>query len=146
MGHGTIRLADFLDNFREEMIEAMERAKNAPLRFKTTKIELELQITVERTAGPEGKVEFKVLGSGISIGSEGKGFDNQVHTIRLSLSPDLDSGSLGQRSFSGHAERLSAQCEPWDQKTKNLLCKRSGLAPMAAATLAVDIWLVPGGF
>ena len=64
MPDSTIGLADFLDDFRDEIVRAMERARKAPLQFKATKIELELQITAERAAGGKGKVQFNVRAAG----------------------------------------------------------------------------------
>jgi hypothetical protein len=85
-----IRLAEFLEQFRNELAQAVLSAQESRLQFKASKIDLELQFTVETTAGGSGKIEFKVLGSGISLGAEGKGTDKAVHTVKLSLIPLWD--------------------------------------------------------
>jgi Trypsin-co-occurring domain 2 len=82
-----IKLADFLTDFRGELSEAIERAQKSRLQFQLSKIDLELQFTVEHATGGAGKVEFNVLGSGVSLGGDAKGTNKAVHTVKLSLTP-----------------------------------------------------------
>jgi hypothetical protein len=67
-----INLAEFLDQFRYELARAIQNAQESRLQFEMSKIDLELQFTMETAAGGSGKIEFKVLGSGISLGADGK--------------------------------------------------------------------------
>jgi hypothetical protein len=85
-----IGLVDFLDSLRREIFDAMTRSPKERLQFQANKIDLELQISAEKSGGPDGKVEFKVLGSGLSLGGGAKFGKKTVHTVKLSLTPMLD--------------------------------------------------------
>lgn len=85
-----IGLIEFIDSFRSELATAMERAGKEKLQFQATKIDLELQIIAEKSGGPNAKVEFKIFGSGVTVGGDAKLANKIAHTVKLSLTPILD--------------------------------------------------------
>jgi Trypsin-co-occurring domain 2 len=89
--HGSeIGLADFLDSFRGELAEAIERAANEKLQLKASKIDLELQLTAERSGGPNAKIEFKVPAVvDASLGGTAQLSNKTTHVVKLSLTPIL---------------------------------------------------------
>jgi hypothetical protein len=99
-----IGLVDFIDSFRQELFAAMQRSEKERLQFQVSKIDLELQVTAEQSGGPNGKVEFKVLGSGVSLGASGKLSKKRVHAVKLSLTPLLDGKPFNPQIHSGATE------------------------------------------
>jgi hypothetical protein len=85
-----IGLAEFIHTFRAELAEAVERAAGEKLQLRATKIDLELQLSAERSGGPNAKVEFKVFGVGGSLGGQAQLASKTVHTVKLSFMPILD--------------------------------------------------------
>jgi Trypsin-co-occurring domain 2 len=103
-----IGLAEFIHSLRAELAEAVDRAAGERLQLQATKLDLELQLTAEKSGGPNAKVEFKVLGFvGGSLGGQAQLTSKTIHTVKLSLMPILD-GRVGPISlFQGHHESLS---------------------------------------
>ncbi|MFZ4699463.1 MAG: trypco2 family protein [Candidatus Methylumidiphilus sp.] len=83
-------LSDVLQQLREELALAQEKAKDESLKFTVKDIEVELQVATTQEA--DGKVGFKVwlLEGGIG----GKQGHEQTHKIKLRLEPpQLPDGS-----------------------------------------------------
>src|SRR5438105_4282113 len=87
-----IGVADAIANLRQEMTKAIERGKDQKLRFTVDQVELELAVEIEREAGGEGKVSFKIFGSGIDLGGKGSLSEATVHRMKIMLKPAPDSG------------------------------------------------------
>jgi|1185.fasta_scaffold1374961_1 hypothetical protein len=85
MGETTIGLADAIENLRQELTEATRQGQDQRLRFKIDDIELELAVAIVREGGGEGKLSFKVLGSGAEVAGKGRFGQNDIHRIKLSL-------------------------------------------------------------
>ncbi len=85
-----IRLADFVENLREELTTAMALGHGNRLRFDLQEVEVEAQVTVNQEGGGNGKVSFNVLGVGAEVGAEGKRQTGAVHTVKLKLKPWFD--------------------------------------------------------
>jgi hypothetical protein len=79
-----VGLSKFLQELRKELQRSMEIAKQEPaLAFEMTKLDVELQVTAERSVDGSGKVKFWV----IEAGAGGKIGDKSVQTIKMSLQP-----------------------------------------------------------
>jgi len=75
-----VDLAEAIQNLRQQMTKAIEQGKGQELRFNVDEIELDLGVELKRDAGIEGKVSFKIFGSGIEAG--GKGNQSRTSTHR----------------------------------------------------------------
>lgn len=82
---GEIRLADFIDNLREELIVAIGRGAKSPVRFKANSVDLELQVVAEQKVGKNGKVSFTVFGIGAEGGGDRSTTSQSVQKVSLSL-------------------------------------------------------------
>ncbi len=83
-------LAEMIDSLRKELKKAQDLAGDSPLIFEVEKIDLELQLNMEKTIDNHGKVGIKFWVASGDIGA--KETDKKVtsQTIRLSLtSKDL---------------------------------------------------------
>ena len=85
-----IELADFIANFKTALNDAMRAGATDRLQFAVSKVDLELQFTVEKVKGGGGKLDFKILGTGFGLEGEGKATNKVVHSVKLSLDPLLD--------------------------------------------------------
>ena len=81
----AIGLAEFIRGLRAEIGAAMEEGEQSPVRFKPGPIDLELQIQAERKGGGSAKVEFKVFGTGLSIGGDGSATSKHTQTLKMRL-------------------------------------------------------------
>lgn len=89
---GEIGLADFIRGLRDELAAAIEEGSGKEIRFRPGPIDLELELEVERKDDREGKIEFKVFGTGASIG--GKGGQTNTRTQSLKMRLELDDSTL----------------------------------------------------
>jgi hypothetical protein len=76
-------LAEFIHSFRAELADAVDRAADEKLQLLATKVDLELQLTAEKSGGPNAKVKFEVFGIGGSIGGQAQLTSKTVHTVSL---------------------------------------------------------------
>ena len=87
-------VADAIENLRQEMTESIERGKDQKLHFNVDQVELELAVEVERAAGGEGKVSFKVFGTGIDLGGSDSLSQASAHRIKITLKPSADGNGV----------------------------------------------------
>jgi hypothetical protein len=87
MSESLIPLADMIAALRDELDRAVEVGRARGPRFQVGPIELELTLVVGREATPEGKISFKVFGSGAEVSVGGKISDERTHRIKLTLTP-----------------------------------------------------------
>lgn len=88
----AVGIADAIENLRQEMTEAIERGKAQKVRFNVDQVDLELAVEIEREVGGEGKVSFKVFGSGIDLGGKGSLSQAIAHRVKITLKPASDTG------------------------------------------------------
>lgn len=103
-----IGLADAIENLRQELTEATRRGQGQSLRFTVEAIELEVAVDIVREGGGEGKVSFKVLGSGVEIGGRGALSQSSAHRVKIILKP---AGASGDYQV-GDAEYLIQRDQP----------------------------------
>jgi hypothetical protein len=83
-----IELADLLSALRSEIDRARTNAAGKDVRFKINSIDLELQVTVEKTAEASAGVRFWV----VSAGGRGSARSAETHLVKLSLTAETDTG------------------------------------------------------
>jgi Trypsin-co-occurring domain 2 len=93
-----IGLAEFIQQVKQDLLSVAPGKENdAPFLF-VESVELELQVTVKRTAktGAKGSVKINVFGTGGEIAGEVGGdiSHDAVHKVKVKLSPLLDKDSL----------------------------------------------------
>jgi hypothetical protein len=81
----TIKLADFLEDLRAELTEALRRGGDAELRFATRSIDLELQIAADAKKDGSGKISFKLFGIGAEGGGGGGSVSSSTQILKMSL-------------------------------------------------------------
>ncbi|MFE2558932.1 trypco2 family protein [Streptomyces sp. NPDC059352] len=86
-----IELADLLASLRSEIGRARLEAANEDVRFRIDSIDLELQVTVEKSAEANAGMKFWV----VSLGGKAGAKSGQTHTVRLSLT--AEDASTGQK-------------------------------------------------
>ena len=90
----TVGLAEMISSLRRELEEAQQFVDGSTIRFEVEKVDLELQVNVEKTSEGGGKagVKFWIVNAELA----GKGTDKKIitQTIKLSLTAkdlaDLD--------------------------------------------------------
>jgi hypothetical protein len=82
-----VGLAEAIDNLRQEMTKAIEHGKGQDLRFNVEQAELELGVDLHRDIGVDGKVSFKILGSGLEMGGEGGRSRATANRLKITLKP-----------------------------------------------------------
>jgi hypothetical protein len=89
--YGTnIPLSEMVETLRQELQLSMKASEGKGLRFKVEKIEIELQVLVNRAKEAGAKIEFSVL-SAEAKHARDRGF---VHTFKLSLVMDRPNQQL----------------------------------------------------
>jgi Trypsin-co-occurring domain 2 len=78
-----IPLAAAIRALRRELVEAVHEGEGEEVRFALGPVELDLQITLSREAGAEGKIAFWV----VALGGKGMRTSTTTHTLHLKLSP-----------------------------------------------------------
>jgi Trypsin-co-occurring domain 2 len=83
----NLGIADVIEGVRNELIESdlRRQASNRDALFITKQFELELNFTVQREGGADGKVSFNVLGVGGSLGGSGKVSSGEVQKLKLTF-------------------------------------------------------------
>jgi hypothetical protein len=90
----SIGLAEFIEALRAEIAQAANEGADKAIRFKAGSIDLELQLKVEKKGGANGKIEFRVFGTGVSLGGDASATRATTHTLKMRLEPDWD-GKIG---------------------------------------------------
>ena len=80
-----IALHELIRNLRDELERSVKAAEGARLKFELDRIDLEVQVCVEKEGEASGGVKFWVY----EVGVKGKLVGKTVHTIRLGLKPKL---------------------------------------------------------
>jgi hypothetical protein len=84
----TISLADAIQELREDISQAVERARNEDFRFKLGTIELEFSLVATSEGSANGKLSFKILGVGAEVGAAGKLSNALTHRVKVVLTPE----------------------------------------------------------
>jgi len=81
----AVGLAEMICSLRNELEKARKDAGDSKIKFEVEKVDLELQVNVEKTTGAEGNagVKFWVVNAGMKGKETNKNIATQ--TIRLSL-------------------------------------------------------------
>ena len=85
----NIELADLLASLRSEIDRARLEAAGKDVRFRINSIDLELQVSVEKTKEGKGGVKFWVL----TANGGGSAKSAQTHVVKLSLAAETGSGT-----------------------------------------------------
>jgi Trypsin-co-occurring domain 2 len=83
--HQELGIADVIEGVRNELIESERRRGGSDPLFIAKQFELELNFTVEREGGADGKISFNVLGVGGSVGGSGKVSSGEVQKLKLTF-------------------------------------------------------------
>ncbi|MFE6864505.1 trypco2 family protein [Nocardia sp. NPDC057668] len=94
-----IELADFIQDLRKELSQAIATGSGQDLRFELGPIELETSVAVTREAGGGGKIRFLV----VDADAQGKLGDAKTQTVRLTLNPVLNSTGASPYVSGGEA-------------------------------------------
>jgi hypothetical protein len=78
-----ISLSTLIDELRRELTEAIQRGVTEDLRFELGSIDLELDVVVEKCAGPNVKVKFLV----VELGADRKITSSASQRIKITLTP-----------------------------------------------------------
>jgi NTP-dependent ternary system trypsin peptidase co-occuring protein len=81
--HRNIPLSEMIQTLRQELMVALESGKDSRMRFLPKKVELELQIVVERERSAGGKIAIGVLEAEGKVGKK----QGDTHLFRLELEP-----------------------------------------------------------
>lgn len=108
--NSSIGLAEFIQQVKHDLLSvAPGKDKDAPFLF-VESVELELQVTVKRTARTTGKagIKINVLGTGGELGAEAGGDlgRNEVHKVNVKLSPLFDKERLMEAYKSLRSEQV----------------------------------------
>ncbi|WP_314612225.1 trypco2 family protein [Streptomyces stackebrandtii] len=90
-----IELADLLASLRSELSRARLEAANEDVKFRIDSIDLELQVSVEKSAEANAGVKFWVA----SLGGKAGAKSGQTHTVRMTLS--AEEAATGQKVRTG---------------------------------------------
>jgi Trypsin-co-occurring domain 2 len=86
-----VGLAEAIQSLREEMTRAIEQAKGQELRFNVEEVEIDLGVEVKREGSADGKISFKVFGTGIEAGGKGSQAQTSTHHMKITLKPPAGS-------------------------------------------------------
>jgi len=108
--NSSIGLAEFIQQVKQDLLSvAPGKDKDAPFLF-VESVELELQVTVKRTAkvGGKGGIKINVLGTGGEVAVEGGGESGRddVHKVTVKLSPLFDKEYLTEAYKSLRSEQV----------------------------------------
>lgn len=108
--NSSIGLAEFIQQVKQDLLSvAPGKDKDAPFLF-VESVELELQVTVKRTAkaGTKGGIKINVLGNGGEAGAEAGGEfgRDDVHKVTVKLSPLFDKQQLTEAYKSLRSEQV----------------------------------------
>jgi len=89
-----VGLAEAIDSLRQELTQAIEQGKDKELRFNVDQVELELGVELHRDSGVDGKVSFKIFGSGVEVGAEGSRSQATAQRLKVTLKPSGPGGPI----------------------------------------------------
>jgi len=95
-----IGLAEAIQQLREDLTKAQERAQNEDLQFKVGQIELELELVIEQEAGIDGGIKFLIA----SLGANERIQTAQTHRVKILLDPTGPNGESLNVSGTGTRE------------------------------------------
>lgn len=84
----TISLADAIQELRQDVSRAVEKARDEDFKFKLGTIELELSLVATSEGSANGKLSFKILGVGAEVGAGGKLSNAFTHRVKVVLTPE----------------------------------------------------------
>ena len=84
-----VEQADAIRALRAELVRAQQEGEDESLRFRLGEVALEFEFAVEREAGADAGIRFWV----ISLGAKGGVSTARTHRVKLSLTPETDSGA-----------------------------------------------------
>lgn len=84
--HGDLLLADALESLREQLKEAVDRARGEDLSFSCESVEVQLQVVVSNTRKGEAKAG---LWSVVTVGGGVDHMTSATHVVKLVLKPEL---------------------------------------------------------
>jgi Trypsin-co-occurring domain 2 len=107
-----LNLSALVTAIRDELetMDRQRRSQTRPALLQLAAMELELNFVITRKAGAEGKLDFKVLAIGASIGADAGVESEKVQKIRLTFSladtrtPDAEA-PVGSRFHSSSARQ-----------------------------------------
>ena len=88
MAEERIRLAQVVQELREELVEAMDASDGQRLRFELDEVKLEAQVVVTREAEGRGGVKFWVLDAGVAAKQQ----TSRLQKLTLTLKPKTAAG------------------------------------------------------
>jgi hypothetical protein len=80
-----VELADLIGQLRTELSRAMWAGEQSDIRFEPTAVQLELSVSVEKSAGANGKIRFWV----VDASADAARSSSVLQRITLSLEPRL---------------------------------------------------------
>jgi hypothetical protein len=81
----VIQLAEMVRELREQLNQVLVEAGSGPLRFELGPVEIEATVTVDRTGGAGGKVNFWV----VEASGDASVNSSRAHRVTLTLQPTL---------------------------------------------------------
>jgi hypothetical protein len=88
---GDLLLADALESLREQLAEAIDRARDEDLSLVCESVEVQLQVVVTNTRKGEAKVG---LWSVVTVGGGVDHATSATHVVKLVLKPELGGGKV----------------------------------------------------
>jgi hypothetical protein len=88
LGMERIELKDAIEALRVELSEAILVSEGKEVRLEMSEIEMEFQVTVEKSKEGNAGLKFGV----IEIGSKGGEKDATVHRVKISMKPQWKDG------------------------------------------------------
>jgi hypothetical protein len=98
----NIPLSEMIASLRQELKVALKEGDGDAVRFEVKKIQLELQVAVEKERSLGGKVKFWVVG----LGAKSKDKHHDVHVFKLEIEPTLLTPD-GQGGFKAEPLKLA---------------------------------------
>lgn len=81
----SIGLAEMIDSLRQELLFSQKKSEDSKLIFDVEKIDLELQVTIEKVEEANGNLGVKFWVLDAEMGGKGSDKKSTTQTIKLSL-------------------------------------------------------------
>jgi Trypsin-co-occurring domain 2 len=88
MAEEKIRLAQVIQELRDELVEAMDAGEGQRLRFELDEVKLEAQMVVTREVEGNGGVKFWLLDAGVAAKQQ----SSRLQKLTLTLKPKMPAG------------------------------------------------------
>ena len=92
-----IRLADVVQQLREELVEATQAGVGQALRFELGEVKLEAQVMVARESQDKGGVKFWLINAELADKEQ----TSRLHKVTLTLTPKTPAGGTVRLSDRG---------------------------------------------